>query len=402
MARRLTPRRVLIWAHRWVGLTVGLVFTIVSISGTALLFQSQYWEWAHGELTPPGMSGDIGSIDTWVENARAAVPGLGEPVAVWPPHVEHNLSDAGMLIFGGREPGGLGNMGFAAVLVAPATGEVLGVVDVDRSPAYAPLFLHRDLWAGETGRVVSGIIAIGSVFLLLAGLYLWWPSGARLSRKLLGRPWRITLTRSRPMHDWVGVWTCAALLVLTATGLALVRPAWVEPAIEAAVGPDEIVAAVAQPCASPMTFDAAIARARELFPEGTFKSLYPADEEFRRWEIALAGAGSSAMHRETHVVADLQCGTVTLEATAESRPAAEALAMWMMDVHDGTAFGSLGPALVGLFGLAPLVLMWTGVRMWARGRGWLTAGTRAAGAKLGGSPLVAAAERNQAPRRRAG
>jgi hypothetical protein len=35
-----------------------------------------------------------------------------------------------MLVFGGQPPGGLGNMGFAGVLVAPDTGRVFGVISV--------------------------------------------------------------------------------------------------------------------------------------------------------------------------------------------------------------------------------------------------------------------------------
>ncbi|MGH9159642.1 MAG: PepSY-associated TM helix domain-containing protein [Vicinamibacteraceae bacterium] len=368
MSRDAPPRPILEWLHRWIGLTVGLVFAIVSLSGSALRFQRQFWEWAHGNLTPPGMSGVVGSIDRWIENGKAAVPELGEPIAVWPPHVEHNLSDAGMLIFAGRTPGGLGNMGFAAVLVEPATGKVLGIVDVDRSPAYAPLFLHRDLWAGEVGQIVSGIMAIGTLGLLSLGLYLWWPPRRRLVGKLTGRPWRVTFSRARPLHDWIGVWTVVALAILVASGLLLVQPGWVEPIIDVAAGPESAEAPISAPCGTPLTFDAAIARASALAPSGRFKSLYPADARFERWEIVLAPERSVAHHDEVHVVADLRCGTVAVEGTPATRSAHEAMTMWLADAHVGTAFGPVGPVVVSLVGLSPVVMIWSGFLMWIRRR----------------------------------
>ena len=117
MAFRLKP--ALRWLHRWVGLTVGALFVLVAISGTLLLFQPQFFLWAHGEMIPAHLSQDVGSAERWLENARAAVPDLHELVVIYRPHHEHNVSDAGMLIFGGREPGGYGKLGLAAVLVAP-------------------------------------------------------------------------------------------------------------------------------------------------------------------------------------------------------------------------------------------------------------------------------------------
>lgn len=289
------------------------------------------------------------------------------PVAVWAPHVEHNVTPAGMLVFGGQTPGGLGNMGFAGVLVKPDTGEVLGVIDIDRSPAYAPLFLHRDLWAGTTGQIVSGIVAIGTLVLLVVGLYLWWPASTQIARKVWPRDWRRTLTRARPLHDWVGVWAFALLFVLTATGLYLVRPAWVSPVLDVATGPELPATADPAPCSSPIGFDDAIARARSLVQGGEWKAIYPGETP-QRWELAFSTNGDGAMHHETHVMADLACGTVAIEATPGNRPARETAQMWLMGLHDGSAFGTAGTVAVCLAGLLPLVLMWSGVRMWLRRR----------------------------------
>jgi uncharacterized iron-regulated membrane protein len=360
-------RNTLLWIHRWVGLTVGLVFTVVALSGSVLYFQPQFFRWAHGSMIPRDLSQHTGSIDRWVDNARAAAPGMVGPIAIWLPHVDHNVSDAGMVVFGGHPPGGLGQMGIVGVLVAPATGHVLGVVDIDRSPAYAPIFLHRDLWAGATGRIVNGIMAGGVVILIVVGVYLWWPPFRRVGRKLSIRPWRNTVTRARPLHEWLGIWTVVVLLPLAVTGLCLVQPTWVTPALNVVVGPpaEEIPFGA---CGSPMGFQAAVERAQLLVPGGELTQLIPLDSQFHRWEIQFAIPGLRTPLDDAHVHADLSCGTVRLESTAQTRTRRHAADLWIETLHDGSAGGRLGEAMVTLSGLVPPFLLWSGILIWWRGR----------------------------------
>lgn len=375
------PRAPLRWLHRWIGLTVGLLFAAVSFSGSLLLFQDQFFEWAHGEMIPDDLSAELGSLDAWVENARRAAPGLGQPTIVMLPHVSHNVSDAGMVFFEGLEPGGFGNMGLLAVLVAPSTGEVLGTVDVDHSPAYAPILFHRDIWAGATGRIISGVMGAGSVMLLLLGLYLWWPPRRRLAAKLSPRPLRATFTRSASLHDWLGFWAWSVLFVLSVTGLYLVQPSWVQPGLDLVPGmgeaemheaehaAEETAAAPDAPCGGPIGLDAALLRARALAPGARLTGLYPHDEAARHWDFAfLAGGDTDTMFGDLRVAADLDCGGVAIAESAATQTPQQKAELWMSSLHDGTAFGRAGEIVVTLFGIVPVVLAWTGVQMWLRGR----------------------------------
>jgi uncharacterized iron-regulated membrane protein len=378
-------RTTLRWLHRWIGLTLGLIFAAVSLSGSLLLFQEEFFEWAHGEMIPDGLSAEIGSLDAWIENAKAAAPGLGQPTIAMAPHVSHNVTDAGMVFFMGLEPGGFGNMGLLAVLVEPATGAVLGTVDVDHSPAYAPILFHRDIWAGESGRVVSGVMGVGSVLLLAIGLYLWWPSRRQLAAKMSPRPLRVTFTRSKMLHDWLGFWSLLLVFVLAFTGLYLVQPEWVQPAVDLIPGAGEeelheaehaAEAAAAESgapapaCAGPaMGFDAALARARALAPGAALTAFYPEDETFRHWQFAFAAGGDTdRAFGDIRVVADLACGTVELTENAMLQTTQQKGELWLSALHDGTAFGLAGEILVTVLGFVPVVLAWTGVQMWLRGR----------------------------------
>lgn len=365
-------RSVLNKVHRWLGLSFGVLFAVVSVSGSLLLFQPTFFSWAHGELIPDGLDSRPGSLDAWVENARAAVPDLEGPTFVWPPHVDHNVTDAGMLIFPGRPPSGFGNSGLTAVLVAPDSGKVLGVVDVDSSPAYAPIFFHARLWGGKVGSFIVGAMSVAALGLLLLGIYLWWPRSGKIVAKLSPRPLKATLTQATRLHLWFGIWLVPFLLVLTGTGLYLSKPAWVSPVLDIFAGAESAQhgeapnPAQSETCDGAIGFDTALARAHALVPGAQLQSLN-VDDDLDRWLIAMQ-TDSEAAHRMTHLIADLKCGTVTVKDTPADRSTRSKTELWLMGLHDGSAFGGAGEMAATVFGLVPLLLAWSGIRMWLRGR----------------------------------
>lgn len=355
------------WLHRWIGLVLGFVFVVLALSGSLLIFQPAYFAWAHGDILPDGLADEAGSVDAWLANAAPATEGLMGPMAIWRPQTSHNVSDAAMLVYFGNEPGGLGNMGLVAAMMDPGSDALLGLVDIDRTPAYAPLFLHRDLWGGEAGRVASGVVAILSLIALGLGLWLWWPGRGRLVEKLSPRPWRRTLTNVARLHDWSGVWTLVALLVLVATGLCLVQPDWVEPAF--AVLPEEHVEEPAGDCGAPIGYDEAIARGEALVPGGDWTAIY-ADQETagRLWHIGFAREGDrDPVHGDTWVTTDLGCGKVWIGETLAGSPR-HATEVWVSGLHDGTVFGLAGEIVVALLGLVVPVLWVTGLLQWLKKR----------------------------------
>ena len=96
---------------------------------------------------------------------------------------------------------------------------------VDRTPAYAPLFLHRDLWTGQTGQIISGVMAIGTLAAPRHRHLSVVASVGSVRAEIARTAVADSLKQARPLHDWVGVWTLIVLSALVASGLALVRPA---------------------------------------------------------------------------------------------------------------------------------------------------------------------------------
>jgi len=365
-------RSALLWVHRWIGLTLGVIFVVVALSGSLLLFQPQFFRLAYGSMIPRDLPQEMRTIDRWISNGRAAVPKLIGPVAIWGPHVEHNVSDAGMMVFAGGTPGGFGKAGLVGVLVVPNTGAILGVIDIDRSPVYAPVFLHHQLWAGPGGAIVTGIMALFTALALFIAIYLWWPGRARVRQKLSPAPMRINFTTAARLHEWLGIWIVAVLIVLAISGLYLAQPEWMKPAL--AVLPDAPAIANSTPrdpaqCAAAIGFDQAIARAGQFARGETLAAIQT--EDLKTWDVIFREPGSSAALRQTHVRADLNCGAVELLHSPASHGTRTGVESWLTSLHDGTAFGMPGRILVALSGIAPLVLFWSGIRMWLRRRGWI-------------------------------
>ncbi|MGH3800186.1 MAG: PepSY-associated TM helix domain-containing protein [Pseudonocardiaceae bacterium] len=373
-ANALRIKPALRWVHRWLALTFGVILALIGLTGSLLLFQTQFFSWAHGELIPANLSQEIGSLDRWVANAeRAMPPQFHGPHIIYAPHVDHNLSDAGMVYYLNPEPGGFIKEGYAAALIEPATGDVLGTIDLDRSPAYAPLALHSALWSGETGEVLTAIVAVGALILLPLGLYLWWPSRSKLIRKLSPRPWRKTVTQAGRLHDFAGGWAVIVLLMLAATGVYMAQGEWVEPVLTATVGAEPGPPAEPAACAGPMGLDKALHLGQQLAPSGRWLLAEPLDDhEPRHWRFVFKTGES--VRQKVSVLADMQCGAVSVESTPTTRPPRDTAELWLATLHDGTAFGLFGEILITVAGLVPLVLLWSGIRMWMRRRGWLAAG----------------------------
>ncbi len=103
----------------------------------------------------------------------------------------------------------------------PANGELLLVRNTGNDAVMWMRDLHTHLLAGEAGEQVLGASGIVSLFLLLSGLYLWWPRLAALAASLR---WHAAPPARRWLswHRSLGVLLLPLLLVVTFTGVAMV------------------------------------------------------------------------------------------------------------------------------------------------------------------------------------
>jgi uncharacterized iron-regulated membrane protein len=86
--------------------------------------------------------------------------------------------------------------------------------------------LHDDLLAGSTGRMINGIGALLVLVVLLTGAVLWWPGKTRWWQGMVLSGPVNSLRFARQLHNFIGFWCFALLLMwaLTAVYFAFPQP----------------------------------------------------------------------------------------------------------------------------------------------------------------------------------
>jgi len=193
--------------HRWTGFLLGFWVLIVSISGGALLFKDRYYQALHPRLAAPVSPAETAG---YADVLRRLTEGeaTSRPILIGFPRPGHN---AFRLWFAdGSEE-----------LADPATGEILGSRNWKDSLPRFLLELHAHLLTGKSGETANGIVAILLFFLLVTSPLVWWPRrrGSSIRHLVLRNPGRRELNR---WHECMGLLTFVPILIVVATGIALV------------------------------------------------------------------------------------------------------------------------------------------------------------------------------------
>ena len=201
-------RKTLVWLHTWVGLTFGLALLFLAVTGGVLVMRPHFEDFLNRSLvSAPACAAPL-ALDVLADRARAAHP--QDKVA----SIEINADAASSIAvkFANKD----------YVYLDPCSGRVLG-----QQNQYGGLFgtidgLHRFRFV-DNGRKIGGTLsAISLVFLVIGGVYLWWPRSRRaLKGALTFNARRPGIGRTLSLHKVVGVYAAALLLAMTITALPL-------------------------------------------------------------------------------------------------------------------------------------------------------------------------------------
>jgi uncharacterized iron-regulated membrane protein len=190
----------------------------MAVTGMVLAYEPQIVEWAERDrrvVSPPSADAPRLSLDELAKSAASAASG-GRLSAV----TVKSGPSASVSVSFGREGGSL--------FVNPYTGAVLGGDSRTHDFLHAVEEWHRWLGSREIGKPITGAAGLFFFFLLLSGLYLWWPRrGTRASLKTATVPSFKLKGRARDWnwHNTVGFWAAPLLLVTTSTG-AIISYRW--------------------------------------------------------------------------------------------------------------------------------------------------------------------------------
>lgn len=361
-------RKVWLKTHLYLGLFIGGLFVLTSLTGSLLVFYKAIDGWLNPDLLRSRSGGESRPLNDIVTAARTASPEQGRletsrlpdhpggMVQVWYTIPTHDPGEPRWIEF----------------LIAPATAEVLSR-GREWGGTLVPFIyeLHESLLIDKPGQTIVGFLALFLLVSIGTGLYLWWPSLRRLRQALSFKPGLSVIRWHYDVHKLSGLYSAVVLAVLAFTGVYLEFTEYVVPLVRTFSSVQEfpkkgdLRSSPPAPGAPALSAEQAVARAREIVPDGELKFLSVPDHPDGVFRIGLRQPGEvRESSGQSQVWLDQHSGAVLHVRDWRNFTAGDTFVAWLFPLHNGEAFGLLGRWIVCVSGLIPLVLYVTGIRMW--------------------------------------
>jgi len=393
----LKLRSILFWLHLACGVVAGVIIFIMSVTGALLTYQRQITAWADTRgyhIEPASQKLSVDDIIVKVAESRpdlspTAVTIRSEPTA-----------PASLTIGAGRQ-----------LFVDPYTGAVLGEGQGQGVRAFFRVVVewHRYMAASGAsrplGRAVTGAANLAFLFIVLSGLFLWWPRSWKWAT-IRSVTWFKGGSRGKARdfnwHNTIGFWSAVPLAIIVAGGVVISYP-WATALVYRAYGeappaPAGVAARGGGPGGRGATAGATAdgPRARQQGVEmgaqaGHSRGARPQHEgasldtmiaaastRMSNWKtisVALpaatalrvvltldSGDGGQPQKRATLTV-DRRTGDTVRWEPFSSQSSGRRARTWLRFAHTGEVYGMVGQTLAGLVTAGGAVLVWTGLAL---------------------------------------
>jgi uncharacterized iron-regulated membrane protein len=342
-------RRALFKLHFIGALTGALFVVILGATGSVMAFEEELDHLTHPQLFRVAPTGPPLPLTELASRALAAVPGAR--VTGYGLGVSPDLSTSV-------------NLTGTAVYLNPYTGDVLGTRSGPTLLAQIHQ-LHLRLLAGNAGRTIVAWSGVLMLFLVVSGIYLWWPvKRVSINRTAGGRrTWF-------DMHNAVGVFAFAFLFLLALTGVVIGFENVTSPLLYRITGSQPYpggLAVVPRPGARVLTPDEAVAIARAAMPGATPVAVNAPGPKMP-YRIALRYPEDRTPGGRSRVFVDPYGGTVLQAESSRTTAAGTRLITLNRAIHTGDVFGMPSKILMSLASLAAAAQVLTGLVMWQKRR----------------------------------
>lgn len=354
---RIWVRRV----HLWLGLSLGLLFVVIGLTGSALVFYVGIDEALHpaarsdGRAPAPDWSSPV--WDRALATGRAA--GF-DPAGRWSFEVTGEGGAIPARYYPPSAPG-IAHPPRQMVWFAPDGGRIVRVAPWGGYLMSWIYELHMQLLAGDMGLQIVGWSGVAMLFLLATGVIAWWPRGSWAKAVAFKRD-AIPIRRLHDLHKLTGLGSALLLLIVTATGVILALPV-VKAALLAP-------APVPEPRSSggtgtPISLHRALGVARAAMPDGRLVFIdVPGDDALPyRFRLQVSGDPHSRFPG-SYVFVDRHTGGVVAVHDMRSGGIGTTINAWVRPLHDGSVGGLPVRILAVLIGLTPMALFLTGFLRW--------------------------------------
>jgi uncharacterized iron-regulated membrane protein len=359
-------RSVIFWLHLAAGVTAGVVIFIMSVTGVALTYEKQLIEWA--------------DRNAWTAPASAAGAHLPpEKLLAKVADAKPGVTVIGITLrAGAAAPATVTLEGNKALLIDPYTGAIIG----EPPAALRSFFRTMTVWhryialdgtSRATGKLITGAANLGFLFIVVSGLYLWFPrvrSWIQFKNVLWFRRGLAPKARDFNWHNTIGFWSCVPLAIIVA-GVVPISFAWGNKLVYRLAGEMPPVPAAAPPARAeqqPPTYysdgvDASWAAAIAAVPAWRTVTTRLATKHDAPIVITVdEGYGGQPQKRRT-LTLDRATGAIAKHEGFEHLSAGRRARSWLRFAHTGEFYGLTGQTIAGLASLGGAFLVYTGLSL---------------------------------------
>ena len=356
-------KRIVFWAHLVVGVAFGLVILLMSVTGAVLTYERQIISYMESRAVEKPADAQLLSVD---ELATAVLANGGQP---------------GNSLVLPRQDGAPATLSVSRRenhLLNPYSGERIdNAAEGTRSFFGTVTALHR--WFALTGenrslgRAVTGAANLGFLFILVSGIYLWWPKKWTWRIVKLNLLFRRNLptakARDYNWHHVFGIWSLVPLFAVVVSGVVISYP-WASNMVAAVFGP--VSPAATGQAASEERQGQNRAQGEAVSLQAIAETLKQAEPDWQTLSVKLpngqaarvvmtvdTGNGTQLSRQTTYTVSRVS-GEVLGVSGAEDQPAGRRARVFLRFLHTGEVYGFIGQTLAGLASLASVFLFYTG------------------------------------------
>lgn len=361
----MSVRKTIFWVHLSVGVAAGLVILMLAATGVLLTYENQITRWAEGGYDLPAQSVPRLTADALAEAAILETGGTASALLF------ENDPEAPVAAITGRN---------GKLFLDLYTGDALGTNDTATARFFAGVeHLHR--WFAlegtgrATGKAITGVANLGFLFLLVSGVYLWWPKAWKWRIVRMNLWFRPGLPNAKARdynwHHVFGFWALIPLFCIVISGVVISYP-WAGDLVyrlygeEPAAGgrPGGAGGQTALPARMGVGLQAILDQARAsdpdwaritlAFPQGAGKPTVNATVD--------TGTGRQPARQVTRTYALSDGALVATKGTGQQTPGRRAR-IFLRFLHTGEVFGLLGQTLAGLASAVTLIMVYTGLAL---------------------------------------
>jgi uncharacterized iron-regulated membrane protein len=268
------------------------------------------------------------------------------------------------------------------VLVDPHDARVLGnrvaipaIEFSSRNIVNTIYTLHIQLFMGQAGSIIVGVVGIILLASCISGLVIWWPRGKNWKAGLMIKEASLKIRLVVDIHRTFGIYSLAFLVIIAFSGVFLSLPQYIHPAIEYLSPPKEAKLTKAPPSLrykSPLTADEVAEIAKQQHPNDFISCIWLPTEFGDKgglWRVSLKQMGLIGLAgAPKELWINGEDGGIAKATTYSTDSVGSKFIAWQLVLHNGSILGLTGKVFVFITGLVPLFLYVTGMLWWWRKR----------------------------------